>query len=241
LRLDPNSTRRKRLQCSPSWHISRSTKEESDAVTDATNPAALEMFFDLSSPWTYIAFTNLDGLLARNGATAHYRPILVGGVFNAVNPAVYVSREQADSPRIKHSYKVMHDWARLAGLDLRFPSQWHPAKSVNAMRMATAIGEDQAGLKAFAAQAFAAYFLREENLDDPAVLVEAANAAGLEGAAIWEAAQSAAVKQALRDTTDELIARDGYGSPTFFVGGTDMYFGNDQLPLVEAALERISR
>ena len=35
-----------------------------------------------------------------------------------------------------------------------------------------------------------------------------------------------------------LFARGGYGSPTIFVDGSDMYFGNDQLPLVEAALKR---
>jgi 2-hydroxychromene-2-carboxylate isomerase len=46
------------------------------------------------------------------------------------------------------------------------------------------------------------------------------------------------VKARLRGNTDELIARGGYGSPTIFVDGQDMYFGNDQLPLVEAALRR---
>jgi 2-hydroxychromene-2-carboxylate isomerase len=33
-----------------------------------------------------------------------------------------------------------------------------------------------------------------------------------------------------------VIARGGFGSPTMFVNKTDMYFGNDRLPLVEAAL-----
>jgi 2-hydroxychromene-2-carboxylate isomerase len=46
------------------------------------------------------------------------------------------------------------------------------------------------------------------------------------------------VKALLRSNTNELIARGGYGSPTIFVDRTDMYFGNDQLPLVEAALAR---
>ena len=50
--------------------------------------AHLEFFFDLSSPWTYLAFTNVEGVVGRAGATITYRPILVGGVFNAVNPAV---------------------------------------------------------------------------------------------------------------------------------------------------------
>ena len=39
-------------------------------------------------------------------------------------------------------------------------------------------------------------------------------------------------KDLLRQNTDELIARGGYGSPTLFIDGDDMYFGNDRLELV---------
>ena len=46
------------------------------------------------------------------------------------------------------------------------------------------------------------------------------------------------IKAKLRENTDELIARGGFGSPTIFVDGDDMYFGNDRAPLIRAALER---
>ena len=200
--------------------------------------ARVEFFFDLSSPWTCLAFHNLPGILDRAGATAVYRPILVGGVFNAVNPAVYAAREQADNRRLTHSWKVLKDWARLAGVPMNFPSQWHPAKSIAAMRFCCAIENDQAALVRFARGAFASYFDRQENLDDPAVLASVADAEGLDGAALAIAAGTDAVKARLRANTDEVIARGGYGSPTIFVDGDDMYFGNDQLPLVEAALAR---
>src|SRR3546814_6045611 len=90
---------------------------------------------------------------------------------------------------------------------------------------------DQDGLVRFAGAAFASYFDRQENLDDPEVLEAVANAAGLDGAAIRAATADDAVKARLRANTEEVIARGGYGSPTIFVDGTDMYFGNDQLPL----------
>ena len=196
----------------------------------------VEFFFDLSSPWTCLAFHNLPDILDRTGARATYRPILVGGVFNAVNPAVYAAREQADNRRMAHSWKVLKDWARLTGVPMNFPSRWHPAKSVHAMRFAAALEEDQAALIRFARGAFASYFDRQDNLDDPDVLEAVANAAGLAGAAIRAAAGTDAVKARLRANTEEVVARGGYGSPTMFVDGTDMYFGNDQLPLVEAAL-----
>jgi len=184
--------------------------------------ARVEFFFDLSSPWTCLAFHNLPGMLERAGATAVYRPILVGGVFNAVNPAVYAAREQADNRRLTHSWKVLKDWARIAGV----------------MRFCCALEADQAALVRFARGAFASYFDRQENLDDPAVLASVADAEGLDGAALAVAAGTDIVKARLRANTDEVIARGGYGSPTIFVDGDDMYFGNDQLPLVEAALAR---
>ena len=67
---------------------------------------------------------------------------------------------------------------------------------------------------------------------------ESLAAAGLDGGRILERAQSEAIKDRLRANTDEVMARGGFGSPTIFVGGSDMYFGNDRLPLVRAALER---
>jgi 2-hydroxychromene-2-carboxylate isomerase len=200
--------------------------------------ARVEFFFDLSSPWTYLAFTNLWPMLNRTGVQAQLRPILVGGVFNAVNPSVYAAREMTDNRKLAHSWKVLKDWAALAGVEMNFPSQWHPAKSVNAMRFACALEEDQAALRAFANAAFESYFGSQENLDDPAVLAAVADSIGLNSAALLAAAQTDAVKARLRANTEEVIARGGYGSPTIFVDGTDMYFGNDQLPLIEAALKR---
>ena len=200
--------------------------------------ARVAFFFDLSSPWTCLAFHNLPAVLERTGASAVYRPILVGGVFNAVNPAVYAAREQVDNRRLTHSWKVLKDWARLANVPMNFPSQYHPAKSIAAMRVCCALEDDQAALLRFARGAFASYFGAQDNLDDPAVLAAVADAAGLDGAALTAAAGSDVVKARLRANTDELIARGGYGSPSIFVDGDDMYFGNDQLPLVEAALAR---
>jgi 2-hydroxychromene-2-carboxylate isomerase len=198
----------------------------------------IEFFYDLSSPWTYLAFTNLFGVIERTGCCATLRPVLVGGVFNAVNQSVYAAREATDNRKMAHSWKVLKDWAALAGVEMNFPSQWHPAKSVNAMRMACALADDMPALTDFTRAAFQSYFGAQENLDDPDVLVAVANNVGLNGEALRARSASDAVKALLRANTDELIARGGYGSPTLFVDQTDMYFGNDQLPLVEAALKR---
>jgi 2-hydroxychromene-2-carboxylate isomerase len=199
--------------------------------------ARVEFFYDLSSPWTYLAFTNLTGVLERTGTDALLRPILVGGVFNAVNQSVYAAREATDNRKLKHSWRVLKDWAALAGVEMNFPSQWHPAKSVNAMRMACALADNQQALWNFTKAAFESYFGRQENLDDPDVLVAVANGVGLDGESLRTKSQTDEVKALLRANTEEVIERGGYGSPTMFIDKTRMYFGNDQLPLVEFALK----
>lgn len=197
--------------------------------------AHLELFFDLSSPWTRLAFRNIQPILAETNATVTWRPFLVGGVFNAVNPSVYEGRAAAASPKTRNTWVWLKEWAQLAGVPMNFPSPHHPVKSVHAMRLCCVLEPDQAALARFAEAAFEAYFGRELNLDDPAVLAQVATAVGLDGEALVARTAEDAVKQRLRANTDEAIARGAFGSPTMFVGDR-MWFGNDQLPLVRQAL-----
>lgn len=200
--------------------------------------ADIEFCFDLSSPWTYLAFHNIRPLAARHGATIRWTPILVGGVFNAANPAVYAARENTSSPKFRHMGKILRRWALWSGLELHFPAPWHPLKSIHAMRAACALEDDQTALERFTEAAFHAYFVEQRNLDDPAEVAAVADAIGMDGAALIAATQTQPVKDRLRANTDRLVERGGYGSPSIFVRGEDMYFGNDQLPLVEQALVR---
>src|SRR3546814_20309923 len=102
-----------------------------------------------------------------------------------------------------HSWKVLKDWARLAGVPMNFPSRWHPAKSVAAMRFCCAPEADQAALARFARGAFASYFDRQENLDDPAVLAAVAAAEGLPCAPPPQAATGEAAQARVPDTTNK--------------------------------------
>ena len=204
---------------------------------------SVEFFFDLSSPWTRLAFHNIQPILAETGAAVRWRPFLVGGVFNAVNPSVYQARERND-PKMARSFGWLKEWAALAGLAMNFPSPHHPVKSVWAMRFCCALEDRQADLRIFAEAAFEAYYRDQQNLDDPAVLVAIAQGCGLDDAALATQAQTDAIKDRLRANTQEAIDRGAFGSPTMFVGqgfgggegARALYFGNDQLPLVRQAL-----
>jgi 2-hydroxychromene-2-carboxylate isomerase len=106
------------------------------------------------------------------------------------------------------------------------------------MRFCCVLEDDQPALFRFASAAFDAYFRQQRNLDDVAVLVEIADACGLDGAGLARRIQDEDVKQHLRANTQEVIDRGGFGSPTIVVDEEDLYFGNDQLPLVRQALMR---
>jgi len=197
--------------------------------------AHVEFFYDLSSPWTYLAFNNIQPILAETCANIRWRPFLVGGVFNAVNPRVYQARAEPMDPKIVHNYRWLHEWARLAGLPLVFPTSHHPLKSVLVMRACCVLEADQPALHQFSKAAFDAYFAWGENIDEPDVIRTIADECGLDGASLISGIAEQPVKNHLRSNTEEAIARGAYGSPTILIGDA-LYFGNDQLPLVRAAL-----
>jgi 2-hydroxychromene-2-carboxylate isomerase len=196
----------------------------------------LEFFFDCSSPWTYLAFSRIQAVADAAGAEIIWRPILVGGVFNAVNQALYERRAKPEPRQRDYYNKDMQDWAAYCGVKIVWPPRVFPVNSVAAMRGAY-FAIDQGCLPAYAKAVFEAYWGRDEDISDRAVLAGCARDAGLDVAAFAKALEDPDNKARLRQATDELIERGGFGSPTMFVGH-DMYFGNDRLPLVAAALER---
>jgi 2-hydroxychromene-2-carboxylate isomerase len=199
--------------------------------------ATLEFFFDCSSPWTYLAFTRVQPVVARTGADIVWKPILVGGVFNAVNQEVYERRANPDPRKAVHSAKDLQDWARLTGLKIIMPPPVFPVRATLAMRCALA-AQDEGKVVEFSRCCFEAYWADGKDISQPHVLTAVCEAADLDGDHVLERSQAPDIKDRLRANTDEVIARGGFGSPTMFVDGTDMYFGNDRMELVEAALSR---
>lgn len=202
----------------------------------------LEFFYDCSSPWTYFAFTRIRPLAERLSLSIRWRPILVGGVFNAVNQELYAAREsmfnKPDSPRLKYFNKDMQDWARLCGVRVQIPPG-HPISSVKAMRGAF-YAQEQGLLVPYSLAVFETYWDSDTpDIADDAVLAAICARVGLDTGGFFTAITDQRYKDLLRQNTDELIARGGFGSPTIFLNGDDMYFGNDRLELVEHRLKAL--
>jgi len=199
----------------------------------------VEFFFDCSSPWTYLAFHRIEDLCRETGAELVWRPVLVGGVFNAVNPSVYEQRAKPVPAKARYYAKDLRDWARSYGLRIGQPPVF-PVNSVKAMR--GALVADEAGCIApYARSVFEAYWGDLLDISQDAVLAPLVERAGLDAADFFAKIAQSEYKDRLRANTDELVARGGFGSPTLFVDTNDMYFGNDRLGLAREAIERLRR
>ena len=197
----------------------------------------VEFFFDCSSPWTYLAFEYLQQRIAGLDVDIVWRPILVGGIFNTVNPSVYQSRETPVPLKAAYMRKDLQDWARYVGLSIHFPPPVFPVNSVKAMRGAY-LALDAGCLVPYARAVFQRYWSGRADISQDEVLAAIAASVGFDRERFFDGIASQGAKDRLRQATEECVARGGFGSPTMFLNGEDMYFGNDRVDLM---LSRIAR
>lgn len=195
----------------------------------------IEFFFDCSSPWTYLAFEGIEGLSSRfPDVEIDYRPILVGGVFNTVNPSVYQNRDNPVPAKQAYGKKDMQDWAKLFDITIGQPPVF-PVNSVKTMRGAF-VALEEGCLVPYARRVFQRYWGELADISQDDVIAGILKDVGLDEKAFFEKIKDQSYKDNLRINTEELVSRGGFGSPTLYLDGNDMYFGNDRIPLIEARL-----
>ena len=196
-------------------------------------PTELEFFFDYGSPYSYLADTQLPKLRARTECHVRYRPMLLGGVFKATGN----QSPMFEPVEAKRAYGTveLRRWIAHYGVPFQV-SPFFPINTLPLMRLAHAA--QHAGVfPTFHAAVYRAFWTEGQNLGDPDVIAALLRSANLDAVALGAAAAEPAAKQALRDTTDEAVARGAFGAPTFFVGD-EMFFGSDRLDMVELALRK---
>ena len=93
----------------------------------------IEYYLDCSSPWTYLSFRGILDLQRKKDFEIIWKPILVGGIFNSINPSVYESRKNPVKEKAAYSQKDLKDWSELRGIVINWPTIF-PVNSVKAMR-----------------------------------------------------------------------------------------------------------
>ena len=192
----------------------------------------VEFWFDFGSPASYLAWTQMPKLAAETGAAIQYKPMLLGGVFQATG-----NHSPATIPA-KGSY-IFQDFARFAD-DYGVPLRMNPAFPINTlvlMRMAVGLQlRDPSRFLAFCDAAFKAIWVDAMNLNDAAVTATALDHAGFDPAELLALANDPEVKEQLKQLTQTAVARGVFGAPTFFIGD-QMFWGQDRIHFVKKALQ----
>jgi len=192
---------------------------------------SLEFFFDVGSPASYLAWTQLPTLCASHGAELIYRPMLLGGVYQATGNA-----SPATIP-VKGRY-VQMDYERHArryGVPLK-ENKHFPIITLFLMRAVTGIQlRRPEQLQQLLGCVFKALWIDALNLNDPQLTADTLTGGGFDPADIERLAQDPDTKAALKATTEEAVKRGVFGAPTIFVG-EQMFFGQDRMDFVREAL-----
>ena len=190
----------------------------------------LEFYFDYGSPYSYLADTQVEAIAQRAGATLVRKPMLLGGVFKATG-----NHSPAELPQ-KSAWSAfdMPMWARHYGV----PFQRNPFFPVNtlALMRGAAAAQIDGSFDRYHPAVFKAMWVEGRNLNDIKEVASVLASAGLDAAKFGTRIQDQDVKDRLKATTQEAVARGVFGAPTCFVDKM-MFFGNDRLPFVELALK----
>ena len=192
---------------------------------------SVDFFFDVGSPASYLAWTQLPGLCASHGADLVYRPMLLGGVYQATGNA-----SPATIPA-KGRYTQMdyERHARRYGVPLRSNPHF-PIITLFLMRAVTGIQLRRPGqLQQLLGCVFKALWIDALDLNDPQLTAGILATGGFDPAEIESLAQDPETKAALKATTQEAVARGAFGAPTLFVGD-QMFYGQDRMDFVREAL-----
>ncbi len=191
----------------------------------------VDFFFDLSSPYSYMAATQIDAIAKKTGATVAWKPFVLGAVFKATGntmPATVAAKA-------KYMLDDLPRWAHQYGVPFKMTSHF-PLNTIKPERLCI-FAESQGKSGALALAAFRALWVDDRNITLEPELRALAQSVGLDPDKAIAAIESPEIKDRLRAYTDDAIARGAFGAPAIFVGD-QLFWGNDRLHFVEAALKR---
>ncbi len=192
----------------------------------------VEYFYDISSPYAYLAHDEIGKVAAHHGAEVIWRPFFLGGLFKSLQAETVPFL--AGSPQKRDILmKDIYRWAEVRNIPFNWPTTF-PMHTIRPMRVLVQLeGEMHV---AVARHLFRQYWAHNENIGDPMVLHQLLESQGLDAEVLLAACERPEVKQKLADATHEALTRGACGAPTFFVGD-QLVWGQDRLDFVGRMLE----
>jgi len=191
--------------------------------------AAIEFYFDFSSPYAYLASEQIDALAQRHGRELVLRPVLLGAAFR-----VSGQRPLTEVPlKGEYSRRDFARSARHAGIAFAMPEPF-PISTVQAARAFLVLQEtgDVALLHRYFHAAYRAYFVHGRDISDSSILAQVLEECGAPAASVLEACAQPRTKEALKLAVDAALARGVFGAPYMIVDG-EPFWGADRLPQLE--------
>lgn len=185
--------------------------------------ANFDFYFDFSSPYGYLASTQIEALAAEFGRQVNWHPILLGPIFKAMGSAPLI-----DTP-IKGTY-ALRDFERSAelfGIPYSQPKIF-PINTVTAARAVLYLHQG-APEKAsdFAKRLYQAYFAEEQNIGEPETILALAAETGLDVADLADGMAQETTKNLLKKTVADAMERGVFGSP-FIIVDNEPFWGFDR-------------
>lgn len=193
----------------------------------------LIFYFDFSSPYGFLAAREIDGLAARHGREAVWKPMLLGAVFkrNGMQPLLNIPLKGG------YAKRDMRRETRRLGVDFRLPDSF-PFASIAAARAFYWLWErDPDAARRFGRALFEHAFVAGHDISKPEGVLKVAEAEGLARDSVQAAMQDPAVKERLRQEVDGALAAGVCGSPYVLVDG-EPFWGYDKFPRIEEWLEK---
>lgn len=190
----------------------------------------VEFYYDLGSPYSYLASTQIERICEKYDAQLEWKPFLLGGVYKETG-----NRAPLEVPNKKaYMIKDLYDWAMYYGVRLNFPDLF-PLNSVKPMRGALA-AKERDKISDYTHHLFRLYWVEGRDLSQDEILKSAVTEIGIDAGWFLQRIGEQYIKDKLRDETAEAVKRGAFGAPTFYVDGK-MFWGNDRLIFVEECLK----
>ncbi|MEE2755677.1 MAG: 2-hydroxychromene-2-carboxylate isomerase [Myxococcota bacterium] len=184
----------------------------------------LTFYYDVASPYSYISAARINDVARRSSVTVRWTPFLLGGVFRSVGNTM----PGALPARAKYMLKDLSRWSKSWNIPFTFSDSF-PHNSLLAMRALTAAPMDC--IEQLSLSIFQAAWVHNQDISKPDVVKGALGDLADE---LLTATQDPAVKERLKQTTQEAVDAGAFGAPSFVVGD-ELYWGNDRLEMAVVA------
>ena len=208
------------------------------AGTTAPSPAAprgrppVTFFFDVHSPWSYLASALIGPLARRHRVPILWRPIHLANLMDRIGGMRPLDQNPA---RVAWYRQDLAE--RMAQHGLAYdPHPDYPLRPSRALR-ACVYAAERGCADAFARAVMRGYWSEMRDISELAVLQAMADEVGLGPRPVADIVADERYKAAVVANTDDAIARGVFGVPSFILEGK-LFFGSDRMDRLDAALGR---